>query len=171
MGVWVRLIWALLSSFFNGRISIYESTVLSFHVWPNELGGSMLNNSRYFTFAEACQFDIMMRTGYGFHALKNHWTPTVGSQYIRYKKPLRCFQRFQVKTKLVYWDEQWLYYSHYFERKGKIMAYAYVKVACVRNGKHVPIAELMQSKGYDPAPPQIPKLISKWHESELEMHA
>lgn len=171
MGVWIRLIWALLASFFRGRISIYDPTVLSFHVWPNELSGTVLNNSRYLTFTEACQFDMMMRTGYGFHSLRKHWTPTVGSQYIRYKKPLRCFQKFQVRTKLFYWDENWLYISHHFERNGKIMAYAYVKVAWVTKGKHIPIAEWLQSKGYDSTPPPMPVLISKWHESEGEMHA
>lgn len=146
-----------------------DFTVKKFRVWLTEAEGSLLNNARYLTFMEVARMDLMTRTGHFLYSLKKKWLPLVGSQYICYKKPLKRFQKFEVKTKLIYWDAKWFYAEHRFEREGKLMAYGYVKIAWLKRGGTISPKELLGETGFDSAPPPKPDFISKWEESEQQM--
>ncbi|MBI2082239.1 MAG: thioesterase family protein [Deltaproteobacteria bacterium] len=128
MNLLFRLIKVILLSFFRPRFGTLEMGTLNFIVWPHDLDPLFhMNNGRYLTIMDLGRFDIILRTGIGRLSLKNKWMPLVGYVSIQYKKPLRFFQRYQLQTRLIAWDEKWFYLEQRFVRKGQLFARGLVK--------------------------------------------
>src|SRR5687767_5873367 len=68
--------------------------------------------------------ELMIRTGVLKVALKQKWLPLVAAQTIHFKRQLKRFQSFQLKSRFIYWDEKFFYIEHIFSRRGKLIAAA-----------------------------------------------
>ncbi|MBI2067864.1 MAG: thioesterase family protein [Deltaproteobacteria bacterium] len=121
-----------------------------------------MNNGRYLTFMDLGRIDIILRSGLVRMVLKKKWRPLVGMQTIRYKKSLRLFQKFQLKTKILCWDEKWFYFEQRFERNGELIAIGHIK-GLLRGPKgNVPTTEIIASLKEPVKSPPMPDFISKW---------
>ncbi len=171
MIVWLRLLITFIKSLFKEPIRDLQNVLsgqhsVSFRVWLTECEGSIMNNARYCTFGEACRLDLMSRTGHLKYLLKNKIQTVVASQYIRYLKPLKRFQKIEVSTQLFFWDERYFYFKHVFTRAGKEMAVIYVKVIGIKKGGSVKPQEILEARGFQISSPAPSSLIQKWGEFE-----
>lgn len=73
------------------------------------------------------RMDLIIRCGWLRHLWKNRWISFVKTADIRYRYPLRLFQRFTLRTRFLYWDEFYFWMLHEFERNGKTVAIAISK--------------------------------------------
>ena len=48
--------------------------------------------------------------------LKRKWAPIIAEHTMTYRKPLRCFAKFDVIMTLDSWDEKYFYMTHVFRR-------------------------------------------------------
>ncbi|MDF9616401.1 acyl-CoA thioesterase [Pseudomonas entomophila] len=122
-----------------------------------------INNGRYLSLADLGRIQFLHKTGVLPGILKNRWMPLVGSVDIDYKKSIKLFQRFHIKTELMYWDEKWFYFQHTFIVNGTISAVANVKSLLIdRSRKTVPPAAVFALLGDIPTPPELPESIAGW---------
>src|ERR1039457_1069549 len=138
----LRLILLLLSSFWKKPISILDESVLNLIVLPNDIDVSKISNDRYIALMDLGRMDIVFCSGLLKLMLKNKWGPVVTFDTIRFRYPLKVFQRYQLKTRIVWWDDTTFYFKQSFERKGRVVATGYVCGAPFGTNGQVPPQEI-----------------------------
>jgi acyl-CoA thioesterase FadM len=118
------MIYVFLASFSKERLPAGAAdSILKLIVLPNDLDINLhVNNGRYLTLCDLTRIDMFIRTGLAKVMIKKGWIPIVAEHTMTYRKPLKVFQRFELKGSLTHWDEKFFYMTHTFTRDGIIVA-------------------------------------------------
>ena len=162
MNLYLRLLWLLWRLRSVQRRGLFEESRVRFCVWPNDCDLNLhMNNGRYLTFMDLGRVHLTAQSGLLSEALRRRWIPVLAAAEITYLRSLKPFQRFEVVTLLLTWDEKYVYLEQSFERDGEVCAHAYVKGLFLARGVRVPNAELLLAIGYGDAPP-MPEAMRHW---------
>lgn len=135
MKLYGRLLLTLATSPFKDRIDPLATAVSSWTVLPNDLDlfGHM-NNGRYAMVMDLARVDFVARLGLMGELFRKRWIVPVGSTRIEFRKALKPFTRYEIHTRLCYWDDAWFYFRQDFMIPAKtpagspvLAASAYVK--------------------------------------------
>ncbi len=164
MNLYFRLFSLILSILFKPRkLTLLESSILTGRVWPTDLDNNLhMNNGRYLTLMDLGRFDLVVRVGFLPSILKNHWFPVLGASRISYFRPLKPFHFYSLKTRLVAWDEKWLYLCQEFESDGKLSARAYVQGLFLAPEGKVSTADLFRVIDFRESSPPLPEDLAEW---------
>lgn len=167
MNLLMRLIRVWISALFKRRLGLLEASVLKFRVWPNDLDiyGHM-NNGRYLTIMDLGRMDLMIRTGMVRISGKYRWNPLVASSAMRHKKALSFFQRYELSSRIVCWDERWFFIEQRFKSRGHEVAAGWIKGLFYGPHGKVPTSEVIKVLNYSSESPAMPSSIKIWLESE-----
>jgi acyl-CoA thioesterase FadM len=150
------------------RVDLREGSSITFRVWPNDLDlNGHLTNSRYFALMDAARYDMVIRSGTWGVWQKNGWYPVVASQRIRFRRSLRPWASYQIRTRIVGADQHNLYIAQAFEHKGQVCAEATIRAAFLSKRGKVDMKELMAQSGWTGPPPGMPERVRRWVEAEL----
>ncbi|MBP2303481.1 thioesterase family protein [Azospirillum picis] len=139
------------------RIDLLGASALRFRVWPTDLDINMhMTNARYFSVMDLGRTDLMIRAGLGPVILNKRWQPVLGGATVRYRRPLRPFQRFTLVSRVLCWDEKYIFIEHRMESRKGLAALAVVQGAFVGRSGVVPPAEVLAAIGSDAASPPFP---------------
>lgn len=96
-------------------------TVTHWRVLPGDIDvfGHM-NNSRYLILMDLARIDFLRRCDLLRGVLKNRWAVPIGAAHMDFRKSLKPFERFELQTRLLHWDERWFYFRHDFHRRGEL---------------------------------------------------
>ena len=134
-----RLFLAFILSFLRPKISITDTSTLYFRVWPFDADFKYMNNSSFWTIAETGIMDLYFRSGAFKICKKNQWVPLMTSQKMVYRRPLKRFEKFQLKTKIIYWDGRTIYFNDIFLKNGQLIANCLIGAVCMgKNGRITP---------------------------------
>jgi acyl-CoA thioesterase FadM len=102
---------------------------------------------RWEMIARSPLFAVMWRMGLA---------PTLGSQHIVYRKPLKVWTRFSVELELAGYDDKWFYHIHRFEQGGEIKAIGITRALIWKRDRPTAMADLLRNVGattpMDPPP-------------------
>jgi acyl-CoA thioesterase FadM len=140
---------------------------LSMRAWPVDVDTYLhVNNGRYLTLMDFGRFAHSIRTGLMGVMLRNRWRPILGAATVQFRRELLPFQRFDLITRLVAWDEKWFYIEQRFERDGEVYARGQVRGVLKRGRKTVPPAELLRAVGHEGPSPEMPAALASWIASQ-----
>ena len=164
MNLYFRLLIAILRNFFKPRIHPMQSTVMEFQVMPWDIDAfGHLNNGRYLQIADVARVGWLTRTGILQLALKKRWGALLGGNCVRYCKTLKPFQRFQVTTRILSWDDRWIFMEHRFNRKdGALVAVSYARAALRSKNTWVTTEEISESICPGIERPEYPEAVKLW---------
>jgi len=163
MNLIFRLIRVLFASFRRRPLELFEESVVHFRVWPNDLDFNLhMNNGRYLTLMDLGRFDLMARQGVFRLMLRNRWQPLVASQTMVYRRALKPFQRYSLHSRLVCWDDKFVYLEQRFQVGDKLAASAIVKAAVRGAGRTLRPRELLKAIGQERRSPPMPPAIKAW---------
>jgi acyl-CoA thioesterase FadM len=112
-----RFLWITIASIFRSRIDPLGESVVHFTVLPHDCDLNIhLNAGRYLSFMDVARMDLIGRTGLGRKLLKKKWRPIMGGCQVLYRREIRPFERFRVRSRLIGWDEKWFYLEHIAEK-------------------------------------------------------
>jgi hypothetical protein len=83
----------------------------------------------------------------------------LGGVYCSFKREIKPYERYEMRSELVAWDEKWLYIVSYFLKPDKskgtqVVAAVGVSKYCVKKGRWtVPVERLLRAGGYLPPRP------------------
>ncbi len=140
---WFRLLIIFVSAYSHRKILPTDTSNLSFRVWPLEADKKYMNNASFWTITEMGQMDFFFRTGLYKQCRRRRWFPLVGSQKMVYKKPLKRFDRYQLKSKIIFYDDKWLYFEQTFIRKGQLIANSLIKVIFRGKDGNIPVLQII----------------------------
>ncbi len=164
----LRLWYTLATGLARPRQNLLDECRVSLRVWPNDLDANLhMTNSRYLLAMDLGRGDYGLRTGMLQPAFRRRWFPVVGSATLRFRRSLDPFQRFELATRLVAWDEKWWWFEQRFEVGGEGHAVGRVK-ALFRGPKgNVSTAALLEAAGCVDLPtPLLPETIRLWQQAD-----
>ena len=157
------LVWVL--SLFRPRLGLLDISVLKLRVLPGDLDiyGHM-NNGRYLTIMDLGRFDLILRSPLGKIIRRRQWNPIVAASTVSYYRPLQVFDGFELHTRVVAWDEKWVYLEQRFEKKGKLAAAGLIKGLLVGREGSVPTEAWLKETGAEVQAPVMPENVRAFHE-------
>lgn len=168
MNLYFRLLWLSLMARFRPQLGALDESVLRMRVWPFDLDlNRHMNNGRFLTLMDLGRIDLMLRSGLGRVVVRERWMPVIASSMVRWRRSLLPFQRFELRSRMLWWDDKWFYVEQRFVREGRTVAIGLVKGVIRRRGGHVAPAEVFaQVLGHEPKAPPVPAAIADWQAFE-----
>lgn len=164
-----RLVWFYLRSRRRPRMALDETSEFPTWTrpWDCDMFGEM-NNGRHLTMLDFGRFDYAVRVGLIETLRREKWGLVVGGASVRYRKRLRPFDKFSIRTRLVGADGKWFYFQQSLIRNGEACSSALVRTAVTRGSGTVPNAEVPAAMG-DPAfllPPE--PWVQAWIDADAQ---
>ena len=165
----------LIASFFKRKIgSALDETSLRFCVWPNDLDlNGHMNNGRYLSIMDIGRMDYVLRLGLAGYVIRNKYIPVLSSSAMRYRLPLLPFQKYDLSTRIICWDDKWVFMEHRFIIVGGKKDSAVAAVGLVKGSFFsketrgtIPTGDIMNAIGQTLQSPPVPEHIIKWQQSE-----
>mgnify|MGYP001818698081 CR=1 FL=1 len=120
---WYTVIKILLTRRFKNKVALDETIERSFRVRLFDCDGlRVMTASRYPAYMDYVRWDLIARSDLYRSIVKRGLAPTLGSQKIIYRKPLKLGSRFTIKLITAGWDDKWVYHSHYFIQDQRVKA-------------------------------------------------
>jgi len=164
MNLYLRLLMLKLRSKSNQRLSIWETAELPLRVAATDLDLFLhMNNGKYASIMDLGRIDLLQRAGMWDTVRANGWLPLVAAQTITYRRSLKPWQRFTLRTRYLGADEGWVYHEQTFLSGDELYAHAIVRSRFVKNaGGSVSQEELEALSGPTPATASIPEWVREW---------
>ncbi|MDR3436139.1 thioesterase family protein [Telmatospirillum sp.] len=164
----IRLLWVIIVSLFRGRLGAFDESLLAFRVMPADIDINLhMNNARYLAMMDLGRWDFILRSGFWRRVLKARLQPVIGGAVVRYRRPLKPFQPFVLKTRLITWDERWLYLEQDIESRGVLACSSQVRAAFVGPAGLVAPADVAALIGVKQGPPPAPAWIQNWRDFDI----
>src|SRR5687768_7148163 len=107
MNLFFRLLWTLVAARFRSRVPTLGPVQTPFRVWPTDLDVLMhVNNGVYLSMMDLGRIDLMTRSGLFATINERGWYPVVTAQTIQYRRSLKLFDRFDIVTRVLAWDDK-----------------------------------------------------------------
>jgi len=158
----------LASAFWKPRLGLLDECTTALRVLPNDLDVNLhLTNSRYLLAMDVGRWDFTVRTGMWRVMHQRRWFPLLGSATLRFRKGLDPWERFELGTRLVAWDEKWCWFEQRFCVGETLHALGRVKVLFRGRAGNVPTAELAAACGVSHLETtRLPEAIRLWQAAE-----
>ena len=165
MNLYLRLIVLLFQLIGLPRKGVFDESRVGFRVLPTDCDINFhMNNGRYLSFMDLGRVHMVTQIGLMGVILRRRWMPVLAAAEINFIRQLAPFQKFELVTRLVTWDDRYAYMEQRFESNGVLCAHAYVKGLFLDKGKRVSNAAVVAELGYTDAPPPFPEDLRLWDE-------
>ena len=165
----IRMIVLIIASLFRKHMSLIDENVLSLRVLPNDCDVISVSSDRYVALMGLGDLNITLRAGLFSIMYKRKWYPMTRVATIRYRHPLRMFQKYLLRSRTIYWDHKWIWVEHSFEKNGRTQALGITKVMFVGSAGVVPVSQVVDAVGESITPPPIPKIIADLQSVEKQI--
>ena len=165
MKLWFRILYVVLTWRKRSKLQINEVSRISLRVWPTDLDVyNHMNNGVFLTLMDIGRYDQGLRTGFWQKWKKLGWYPIVVNSTISYRKSLEPWQKFDLETKVIGWDDVAYYIEQRFVRNGEIYAKAIMRGRFLKRswGIVTPNEVMEGSGGWPGDEPVVPDWILKW---------
>ncbi|WP_115779489.1 thioesterase family protein [Paraburkholderia caffeinilytica] len=168
MSLLIRLLILLFASRRRSRLHVLDTCITPFRVWLNDLDVLRhMNNGRYFTILDLARVDLMMRSGLWRQLKARGWYPVVTLETMRFHRSLELGDRYNVRTRVIGWDEKHIFIEQGFVRDDVQVALSVVRARFLkRSGGVVTTAELLQLSEITQPSPELPEWVASWSEAE-----
>lgn len=147
-----------------------DGTHVSRHIcWPWDLDFWMeLNNGRTLTLFDLGRIPLGHRTGLVSALRGKGWGLTVAGASVRYRRRIRVFDRFEMRSRAVGHDDRFLYIEQSMWRRGECTTHALLRTAVTSREGIVPPKTVIAELGRDPMPGDLPDWVRAWVAADAE---
>lgn len=168
MNLFFRFFWFTLISFFKPAMGPLDECSTKLRVWVNDIDIYLhMNNGRYLTIMDIGRTELIVRTGLFKKLFAHKIYPVVASEMIRFNRSIDAFQGYELKTRILGWDDKYFYLVQKFIRKESLCAQAVVKVRFLQKGVgKIPPQKVIDAYGAPVSAPALPLWVHEWQEAE-----
>ncbi|ARE40318.1 Mesenchymal stem cell protein DSCD75 [Rhodovulum sp. P5] len=133
-------------------------THVSTHVcWPWDLDVWWeLNNGRTLTLLDLGRIPLARRVGLIDTLRRERWGLTMAGVSVRYRRRVRMFDRFEIHSRCVGWDDRFIYIEQGMWRRGDWANHALYRSAVTDENGIVATDRVVRAMGVDPVSPPCP---------------
>lgn len=126
-----------------------------------------MNNGRILTMYEMGRFQASMRMGLLKLLRQNKWAFAVAGTSIRYRRRLVPFERYEMRSRVVTWDERFVYIEQgMFKMDGECASHVLFRTAVTAKRRAIPTDELVAALGIEGPRPTPAPWIQNWIDAE-----
>jgi acyl-CoA thioesterase FadM len=163
----LRMMGVAFSAPFRPRLGLLGESRLNFRVLPADLDYNIhMNNARYLALMDVGRVDLILRSGMWRAMWRNHWQAVLAGSIVRYRRPLKPFQKMQMVSRLIGWDEKWFYIDHRIASGDVVSCQAMVRGAFLSGDGIISPLHLASALGEAAVSPQLPGWISAWGDAD-----
>jgi acyl-CoA thioesterase FadM len=168
----LRLVANVTRSSLRGRLGALDESVLTMRVWPTDLDtNGHMNNGRYLTLMDFGRTDLLIRAGLARQALRRRWVPALGGATVVFRRSLRPMRLYELRTRVVCWDDKWFYFEQRFDRHGATYAHALARGLLLERGVKVPPSEAVLAMGGPAQSPPMSDAVRAWNAAETVLRS
>lgn len=135
--------------------------------WPWDIDVFMeMNNGRYLTLFDLGRFGLFRRLGIVGVMRRRGWYGTVAGSAVRYRRRVTVFQRLEIRTRVIGWDDRFTYVEQGLWRGGECCAHAMLRTAVTTGKGFVAPAEVAAAMGLPEESPPLPDWVEAWSRAE-----
>lgn len=151
-------------------LAVGEAHVSQHVCWPWDLDmWAELNNGRTLTLYDLGRLPLAARGGLLSAMRKNGWGLTMAGASVRYRRRVRAFERFEMRSRVVTWDARFLYLEQsMWKRDGECASHILYRSALTDAKGIVPPDRVIAALGLDIARPEMPGWVAAWIAAEAE---
>ncbi|MBD5788024.1 acyl-CoA thioesterase [Cellulosimicrobium terreum] len=144
---------------------VLDASVTRMRVHPGDLDLYLhVNNGVYLQMMDVARSNLIADLG-GFALLKDAgWYPVVAASTMKYRRSLQLWDRFDITTRVLGWDERVIYLEQAFARRGDLCARGLVagRFLARGSGERVPAPAVVGLLGGDVPSPDVPADVAAW---------
>ncbi|WP_394197828.1 acyl-CoA thioesterase [Litoreibacter albidus] len=143
-------------------------THVSHHIcWPWDLDlWRELNNGRTLTIYDLGRLPLAGRVGLIKVLKANGWGLTMAGASVRYRRRVRMFDRIEMRSRAVCWDDKFLYLEQSMRVRGEATSHVLYRSAVTGKNGIVPPQQVMGALELSMETPETPAWVKAWIEAE-----
>lgn len=150
-------------------LTIFGTHVSQHVCWPWDIDPWLeLNNGRTLTLYDLGRVPLSMRTGLARALKDNRWGMVVAGNTTRYRRRVKTFQRFEMRTRCIGWDARFLYLEQSMWSRGECSSHIMIRGAVTSGKGIVPPAHVAEAMGLAGESPALPGWVQTWSQAESE---
>lgn len=170
MNLLFRLLRIILCASVRPKLDFFDDSIVRFRVYPHDLDLNLhMTNSRYLSLMDLGRTDLLLRTRFFRYLRKHRLQPVLGSANVRFRRALHIFQEFTLHTRVIGWDEKWLYIDQRIKSNGHLITSAIVKALFLKKKRAIPTQELFRIFNLQKTSMQMNPAIEHWLQMEAEL--
>ena len=164
----VRFVFTIFLSRFRRRIPPLGEAVLRFTALPQDCDLNFhLNAGRYLSFMDVARVELLARMRALSKLLRKGWRPIMGGCVMRYRRSVMPFERFDVRSRVIGWDDKWFYLEHIIEKDGVFCAAGHIRMLIRGREGNIPTSDVLALVSNEPIEqPPLPDFVANWRELE-----
>jgi len=145
---WYTILKILILKNFQSEVNYDQSIRRTFRVGPFDCDGlRVMTAAKYPVYMDFIRWELIARSKLYKAIVKRKLAPTLGSQKLIYRRPLKIWTKFDVILEFSGMDDKWVYYLHYFEQEKEIKAVGIVRTLVWKKSIPRALSEIMEEVG------------------------
>ncbi|MEI4484687.1 acyl-CoA thioesterase [Frigidibacter sp. MR17.14] len=127
-----------------------------------------LNNGRTLTLFDLGRLPLLIRTGVLAAARAQGWGLTVAGSSVRYRRRVTLFDRLEMRSRILGWDQRFFYIDQSLWRKDEATSHVLIRKAVAGKQGIVAPAEVLTAMGRPYTSPPLPGWVAAWIGADRE---
>ena len=128
-----------------------------------------LNNGRTLTMYDMGRLPMAMRVGLVKTLRQNKWGLTMAGCSVRYRRRIRMFEAFTMKSRAVGWDDKFIYLEQsIWKKSGECAGHILYRSAVTGRSGIIPPQDVMAALGLDLNTNPLPDWVKAWIDADKE---
>ena len=168
MHMWWRTLLIFLKRPFLSKASLNETTKITMRILPTDLDILWhVNNGVYLSLMDFGRWDMVFRNGIFHLTRQQKWYAVVAAESIKFRVALKLFDKFELHTKTLGYDDKYFFIQQKFIRHNKLCAVGVVRMRFLSaQGHPVPTADVVKALNVDLTENKGHELSSEWFDLE-----
>jgi acyl-CoA thioesterase FadM len=149
------------------RLRLTEEHRATHVCWPWDVDlWRELNNGRVLTLYDLGRVVLFVRLGIVPVLRRRRWAGVIAGASIRYRRRVRAFDRYELRSRMIGWDERFFYAEQSMWRNGECTSHALLRMAITSADGLVPAPEAAAALDGPDASPPLPDWVRAWIAAE-----
>ena len=164
---WYNVVRIFLLRYLKKRLDVNRPFIKTFRVKAFDCDAlRVMAAYKYFIYMDYARWEQFARTDLIRVVLGRKLIPSLGSQKIIYRKPIKRGTRVSMHVEIAGWDNRWFYHVHTFMQQNEIKAIGVTKGLFWRKDKLNTLEEIVQSAGFSNTKKSPPDWVLKLFEND-----
>ncbi|NAS11964.1 thioesterase [Flavobacteriaceae bacterium R33] len=145
---WYTIIKILVLRNWQNKVKYDQTIRRTFRVGPFDCDGlRVMTAAKYPIYMDFLRWELIARSKLFKAIVKRGLAPTLGSQKIIYRRPLKIWSKFDVVLESVGMDDKWVYHIHYFEQEDEVKAVGITRALIWKRDIPTALTDIMKEVG------------------------
>ncbi len=164
----VRLFWDWQKAKTLPKMAIDATHVSHHRCWPQDIDMWVeLNNGRTLTIYDLGRIPMAVRMGLMDALKQQSWGLTVAGSVVRYRRRIRPFEKFEMRSRGIFWDDKFFYVEQsIWKQSGECANHAVFRTAVTDKNGIVDPKKVVAAMGHEGESPEPQDWIKHWLQAE-----